>query len=222
MPVAKRRSKPAKVEEPEELEELEELEDELEEDSDLEDLEEEEVDEDEESDEEEDDDLAELEEPEELDEEEEEQPKPKKARAKKKATAPKKPKVQGHNIAWLVDLVNTQTDKTTAPPQVRGWLRSLVKKGVVQHGEKDRWVFSGVEDPAVVALLDAIKGGKFEQTERKGNPDALAKARAKRAENLAKKREAQAAAEELDDDEADEVEEEAPKPKRRTRKAAKK
>lgn len=220
MPVAKRKSKAAPVEVEEvEFEELEDELEEVEEDELDEDFEEETEDEEGLEDSEEDDDeLAELEEPEDLDEEEvKAEAKPKKA-AKKKT--PAKPKLVGQNVAWLVQLIADETGKKVQPPQVRGWLRSLAKKGEVEHADKGRWVFSGIEDPKVVVLLEAIKSGKFD-SEKKGNTEALAKARAKAAENRAKKKAAQEAldAGELDADE-DEVEEEAPKPKPRRKKAA--
>lgn len=189
------RAKTKVVEEPieEELDELEE-EDELE---DLDDLDEDDSDDsddaDEDSDEDEgesdaDDDLDDLEEVE--DEEVEEKPKTRKARkqAAGKSAAPKKAKIE-FDTKWLAAHISESTKNPVDPRKLRMHLRALAKKGELDRtiGEdRSRYDFApGAKNETVKALVAAAKKGTFDASGRKGNPEALAKARAARAANKA-------------------------------------
>lgn len=165
----------------------------------------------------------ELEEVEETEETEEEVPKPKTKRstaAAQKARAESAPKF---GSAQLAAHITELTGETYDARGVRMLLRKLAKDGVLDRavGEtRDRYSFTGPNDPTVKAIVTMVKSGEAKALKQAGLDKVKADAAAKRA---AKK--AAAPVEEPEDEDGEdmeEVEEEAPAPKRRpaARKAA--
>lgn len=92
---------------------------------------------------------------------------------------------------WLADVVNEAAGTNYSSYQLRILLRKLTKEGVIDR-EEGNYSFSGEDDPKVVAVVDAVKGGALEREKK----ERVASARATKA---AKK----AAAPAEDDDDAD-------------------
>ncbi|WNN96133.1 helix-turn-helix DNA binding domain protein [Gordonia phage Nodigi] len=61
-------------------------------------------------------------------------------------------------IAWLAEQVEAKLKQTVEPTKLRIILRKLVADGTVERGE-GRWAFTGLKDPAVVAVFAAVKEG---------------------------------------------------------------
>jgi len=166
--------------------------------------------------EEEDEDLEDLEEIGEDDEEAEEDlirlamRSTEKAQAARKATAPK------FGSAELAAYITEQTGEKYDGRSVRMLLRKLAKDGKHDRvvGEtRDRYSFTGPNDPTVKAVLAMVKSGEAKAMKQAGLQAVKEKAEAKRAAAKAAK------AEEIED--AEEVEDETPAPKAtRTRRAA--
>ncbi|QZD97747.1 hypothetical protein SEA_VINE_38 [Gordonia phage Vine] len=109
------------------------------------------------------------------------------------------------NIAWLAEQIESKLGQNVPATKLRVILRKLVNDGEIERGE-GRWSFTGLKDPAVVAVIKAVKEGAAED-----KPKPAAKAPAKKAAPARKGRKAKAAPEPevdedddvLDDDELD-------------------
>lgn len=170
----------------------------------------EEPDEDEFEEMEEDEDLEELEE---VEEEPEEESKPKGKRATTKA-APKTSAIE-HGSPWLAAYVTEQTGEKLDSRSARMLLRKLAKDGKIEREvgvTRERYSFTGPNDPTVKAVLAMVKSGEAKAMKQAGLDKVKEQAAAKRAAAKAAKAQAE------EDDEMEEVEEEAPKP--RTRRTA--
>jgi hypothetical protein len=160
-----------------------------------------------------DEDLEELEEPEEA-------PAPAKRTRKTaapKATADKKPASDAKGSAWLAAHVTEVTGETHDSRSVRMLLRKLAADGKLEREvgvSRDRYEFTGPNDPTVKAVVQLVKSGEAKAMKTA----ALDKLKTKAAETRAAKAKAKAEAEAEDDemeDAEEEVPEEAPKPTRR-------
>lgn len=206
MPTARRTTKAAApaVEVEDEFEEMEELEDA--EETDEADIEE--------SDEDDDADLDELEEV----EEEEAPAKPTRTKATKakaeKTTTAKAPAIE-FGSPWLAQHINEVVPGQKYDARsVRMLLRKLAKDGKLNREvgvERARYNFSGPEDATVKAVVAMVKSGEAKELKQAGLQAVKDKAAARKA--------AAKAAEAVEDEEIEEVEE-APKPARRTTRAA--
>lgn len=67
--------------------------------------------------------------------------------------------------AWLTEQVAAKLGTTVEGKQVRTILRKLASSGEIER-EDGRWSFTGVNDPAVKAVVAAIKGGALEAKPR--------------------------------------------------------
>jgi len=147
------------------------------------------------------------------DEEEAPAPKPKKTTKAAAAKTVDKPKFGSAELAAHVTEVTGETYDGRA---VRMLLRKMAKDGQLPRviGEtRDRYSFTGPDDPTVKAVVTMVKDGTAKALKQEGLQKVKEAAEAKRA--LAKKAKEAAAAEEDDaDDEIEEIEEEeeAPKP----------
>jgi hypothetical protein len=155
-----------------------------------------------EEDEEEDEDVAEADDDDELEDEEEAAP----VKAKRQ---PSKRKDIQYGTKWLAEYVNEKLGVDVTPYKLRDLIRKMVKDNKFDRNigvDRDRYEFTGSKDAKVIAVLKEIKGGALERKST-GNADNLAKARAKRAENLAAKKKAAPVedVEELEDE--DDIEE---------------
>ncbi len=159
----------------------------------------------------------------------EETPAPKAKRAAKPKTdgAPKAPAVRQPAIEfgspWLAAYVTENTDETYDSRAIRMLLRKLAKDGALDREvgvTRERYTFSGPEDPTVVAVLEMITSGKAKELKQAGLQAVKDKAAAAKAAKAKAKAEAAEAEPEDEDDDMEEVEEETPAPKRRVAKAA--
>ncbi|QDM56464.1 hypothetical protein PP996_gp38 [Gordonia phage SheckWes] len=107
------------------------------------------------------------------------------------------------NIAWLAEQIESKLGQDVPATKLRVILRKLVNDGEIERGE-GRWSFTGLKDPAVVAVIKAVKEGAAED---KPKP-AAKKAAAKKAAPARKGRKAKAAPEpEVDEDDEDVLDE---------------
>lgn len=107
--------------------------------------------------------------------------------------------------AWLTEQVNEKTGRTVDGKTVRVLLRKLAADGTIMKGD-GRWTFTGVKDPAVLAVIKAVKAGEADPKPRGRKPAD------ETAEKPARKPRARKAAEpevseELEDDEELDLEE---------------
>lgn len=125
-----------------------------------------------------------------------------------KKTGPKRAPIQ-YGSAWAADYVNEQAGTQHSAYTLRTLIRQMVKAGAFDRAvgeDRSRYEFTGPKDAKLVAI---VKFAKQKASEPKASrTDALEKARAARAKNLAAKKAAEA--EDSDD-------EETPAPKRRTK-----
>ncbi|AMS03603.1 hypothetical protein BJD66_gp34 [Gordonia phage Emalyn] len=61
-------------------------------------------------------------------------------------------------IAWLSEQVEAKLGQAVEQTKLRVILRKLVADGEIERGD-GRWSFTGLKDPAVVAVFKAIKEG---------------------------------------------------------------
>lgn len=162
---------------------------------------------------------------EELEEDEEPAPAPKTKRAKAAPAADgEKPKRQPpvrptieFGSPWLAAYVTENTDETYDARGIRMLLRKLAKDGALNREvgvTRERYEFTGEDDPTVVRVLEMVKSGAAKALKQEGLQAVKDKAEAKRAAKKA----AKAAATPVEDDEmedADDEVEEAPAPKAR-------
>lgn len=160
-----------------------------------------------------DEDLDELEEVDEEVDDEEEAPAPKgRTKSAKAPAAPRKDTIQ-FGSPWLAAYITEQTGETFDSRSTRMLLRKLAKDGKLEREvgvTRERYQFTGPNDPTVKAVLAMVQSGEAKAMKQAGLDAVKAKAAEKKA--AAKK-----AAEEAES-EAEEELEEAPKP--RTRRAA--
>ena len=149
---------------------------------------------------------VEEEELEELDEDEPTEAAPKKKKAKKSAA-----QEVAFGASDLAALASQGRDKPITTRDLRTLLRKMARDGRLSRevvpGNRERYSWSGPDDPEVKLILKALKGGELE----KGKAEALAKlkadqaakraAAAKAEEGKAKKGKAKLAVVEDDDDE---------------------
>ena len=160
------------------------------------------------------DDDEDLEELEDVTDEDEPEEKPKARKSTAKATAAKNANAPKFGSAELAAYITEQTGENYDGRSVRMLLRKLAKDGKLDRevGEtRDRYAFTGPNDPTVKAVLAMVKSGEAKAMKQAG----LQAVKDKAAEKRAAAKAAQAA--EVEDTE--EIEEPAPKV-RRTRPAA--
>lgn len=114
-----------------------------------------------------------------------------------------------YGTEWLAEHVNDATGKSYDGYSIRILLRKLVQEDEIDRGE-GRWNFTGPKDPAVRAVLAAVKSGKADDV-KKERLESLKKKTAKPATKTRAK-----AAPVVEDEDEDEP---TPAPRRRTRKA---
>ncbi|QCW22041.1 hypothetical protein SEA_YAKULT_37 [Gordonia phage Yakult] len=66
------------------------------------------------------------------------------------------PTVDTKGAAWLSEQIEAKLKQTVEPAKVRIILRKLVADGTIERGD-GRWSFTGLKDPAVVAVFAAVK-----------------------------------------------------------------
>lgn len=110
-----------------------------------------------------------------------------KAPAKKTAAPAKKApaalqEAPAKGTPWLVEQINERIDGADVSPfEVRTILRKLAKDGEVERPEEGtRYSFTGLKDPAVVAVFKAIKD-KLAKVDTEPAPKPAKKAPAKKA-----------------------------------------
>jgi hypothetical protein len=127
-----------------------------------------------------------------------------------KKTGPKRAPIQ-YGSQWAAEFVNEQAGTQHSAYTLRTLIRQMVKAGAFDRAvgeDRSRYEFSGPKDAKLVAI---VKFAKQKASEPKASrTDALEKARAARAANLAAKKAAEA-------EDSDEDVEETPAPKRRTK-----
>ena len=102
----------------------------------------------------------------------------------------------------LCDLIQEETGQTTNPRELRGLLRKMAKDGRIDReiipGNRQRYDWSGPNDPEVQAVLQAFAEGELEADKQEKLAELKARGEAKRAAKKAAK-----AAEEDEDIEED-------------------
>lgn len=138
--------------------------------------------------------------------------------ATKKATtkATTKPAVEAtvvedtpFGVADIVEIIKTRTGKETKTRDLRVLLRKMARDGRLNReivaGNRERWVWSGPNDPEVEKIIEAFEDGELEADKR----EKLEALKAKKAEQrAAKKAEQEAAAADESDEELEEDDEE--------------
>ena len=107
-------------------------------------------------------------------------------------------------IAWLAEQVEAKLGQTVEQTKLRVILRKLVNDGEIERGD-GRWSFTGLKDPAVVAVFKAIKEGATAD-KPKPKTEGAKPASAKRASRSRKKAAPEPEVEDedvLEDDELD-------------------
>ena len=61
-------------------------------------------------------------------------------------------------VAWLGEQIEAKLGQTVEQTKLRVILRKLVNDGDIERGD-GRWSFTGLKDPAVVAVFKAVKEG---------------------------------------------------------------
>ena len=61
-------------------------------------------------------------------------------------------------VAWLAEQIEAKLGQTVEQTKLRVILRKLVNDGDIERGD-GRWSFTGLKDPAVVAVFTAVKEG---------------------------------------------------------------
>ncbi|QGH76659.1 hypothetical protein PBI_QUASAR_31 [Gordonia phage Quasar] len=61
-------------------------------------------------------------------------------------------------VAWLGEQIEAKLGQTVEQTKLRVILRKLVNDGEIERGD-GRWSFTGLKDPAVVAVFKAVKEG---------------------------------------------------------------
>lgn len=110
-------------------------------------------------------------------------------------------------VAWLAEQVEAKLGQTVEQTKLRVILRKLVNDGEVERGD-GRWSFTGLKDPAVVAVFKAIKEGAAADKPKRApraKTEGAKPASAKRASRAKKQPEPEVEDDEdvLEDDELD-------------------
>lgn len=80
----------------------------------------------------------------------------------------------------LLDHIEAQTGKAYQPATIRVLLRKLVKEETIERGD-GRWAFTGADDPAVIAIVDAVSKGRAEKDADASDEEAADEKPAKKA-----------------------------------------
>ena len=104
-------------------------------------------------------------------------------------------------VAWLAEQVEAKLGQTVEQIKLRVILRKLVNDGEVERGD-GRWSFTGLKDPAVVAVFKAIKEGAAAKRAPRAKTEGAKPASAKRASRAKKQPEVEDE-DVLEDDELD-------------------
>lgn len=89
-------------------------------------------------------------------------------------------------VAWLAEQVEAKLGQTVEQTKLRVILRKLVDDGKIERGD-GRWSFTGLKDPAVVAVFKAIKEGATAEKAPAAKKEGAKPASAKRATRSRKK-----------------------------------
>jgi len=108
-------------------------------------------------------------------------------------------------VSDISEIIKVQFGKTVKPRDLRTLLRKMARDGRLQReivaGNRDRWIWSGPNDPEVQTILDAYEAGELE-ADKKEKLDALKERKAKQ---RAEKKAAEEAEESESEDDDDEV-----------------
>ena len=119
-----------------------------------------------------------------------------------KAVEPVEEEVFG--VSNIAELIEVKFGKVVKTRDLRTLLRKMARDGRLDReivaGNRDRWTWSGADDPEVEKILDAYEAGELE-ADKKEKLDAL---KARKAEQRA----AAKAAREAEEDDDEELEEE--------------
>jgi hypothetical protein len=111
-------------------------------------------------------------------------------------------------VASIAALLETRTGKTVKPRDLRVLLRKMARDGRLDReivaGNRERWVWSGPDDPEVEKIIEAFENGELEQDKK----DKLQALKDKKAAERAEKKAAEEADSEDDDEEVEEDDEE--------------
>lgn len=109
-------------------------------------------------------------------------------------------------VSDIAELIQVKFGKTVKTRDLRTLLRKMARDGRLDReivaGNRDRWIWSGPDDPEVDVILDAFENGELD-ADKKAKLDAL---KARKAEQRAAKKAAEA--EESDDEESEDDEDE--------------
>ena len=118
--------------------------------------------------------------------------------------APAETEEEIFGVSDVAQLIEVKFGKVVKTRDLRTLLRKMARDGRLDReivaGNRDRWVWSGPEDPEVEKILDAYEAGELE-ADKKEKLDAL---KARKAEQRA----AAKAAREAEEDDDEELEEE--------------
>lgn len=125
--------------------------------------------------------------------------------AAKAAPAPEVADETSFGVADIVELIKVKTGKTTKTRDLRILLRKMARDGRLNReiiaGNRNRWEWTGPEDPEIELIIEAFENGELEE-DKQAKLQALKDRKAKEKAEKAAAAEAEAA----DDDE--ELEEE--------------
>lgn len=142
---------------------------------------------------------------------------PAKTAAKKTAPAKAAPKAapaaevtdeEVFGVSDIVELIKVKTGKTVKTRDLRILLRKMARDGRLDReivaGNRNRWVWSGPEDPEVDTIIEAFEAGELEADKQ----EKLQALKDKKAAERAAKAKAAAEAEDEAEDDDEELEEE--------------
>jgi hypothetical protein len=135
---------------------------------------------------------------------------PKKTAPAKKAPAkkPVEPAADAavFGVSDVADLIQVRTGKVVKTRDLRTLLRKMARDGRLDReiiaGNRERWVWSGAEDPEVEKIIEAYEAGELEADKQ----EKLAALKERKAEQRAAAKAAKEA-EEADEDELEEEDE---------------
>lgn len=125
--------------------------------------------------------------------------------AAKPAPAPETTEDATFGVSDVADIINTRTGKEVKPRDLRVLLRKMARDGRLDReivaGNRERWVWSGPNDPEVEKIIEAYEAGELE-ADKKEKLEALKarKAEQRAAKAAAAEAEAEGDDEELEDD----------------------
>lgn len=134
---------------------------------------------------------------------------PTKAPAKTQKTAPAKPVAAApveevetaFGVSDIAALIEVRTGKTVKTRDLRTLLRKMARDGRLDReiiaGNRERWVWTGPQDPEVDTIIDAFENGELE-ADKLEKLNALKERKA--AQRAEKKAAEEAATEEIEDD----------------------